>query len=181
MAITEEAFRRMALEDPNGLWELHCGVPRRKPGMTASHNEVMTNLFASLYQQLDRNQYRVRSNAGHVRRSAENCYIPDVFVIPADMVRPQLGTMDLETYPEALPLVVEIWSPSTGRYEIESKLLEYQRRGDLEIWRIHPYERTLTTWRRQPNGTYSETLHTGGMIRPIALRNVSIDLDALFA
>ncbi len=35
-----------------------------------------------------------------------------------------------------------------GRVDVESKLPDYRRRGDLEVWRIHPYERTLTAWRR---------------------------------
>jgi len=25
----------------------------------------------------------------------------------------------------------------------------------LEIWRIHPDERTLTSWQRQPDGSYA--------------------------
>jgi Uma2 family endonuclease len=45
---------------------------------------------------------------------------------------------ELELYVEPLPLVVEVWSPSTGQYDVDEKLPEYQRRGDLEIWRFHP-------------------------------------------
>ena len=74
----------------------------------------------------------------------------------------------------------EIWSPSTGRYDIQTKLAEYQRRGDIEIWRIHPYERTLTAWRLQPDGSYSETVYRGGVIQPVALPGVTIDIDRLF-
>jgi Uma2 family endonuclease len=77
-------------------------------------------------------------------------------------------------------LVVEVWSPSTGGYDIDAKLPTYRARGDREIWRIHPYERTLTTWRRQPDGSYAETVHRGGTIEPIAVPGVTIDLDALF-
>src|SRR5207302_10497967 len=140
------AFRKLALEEPN-VWELHCGVLRRKPGMTAAHNHVITQLFLDLGQQLDRQQFTLRANSGHVRRSAERYYIPDVFVVPLELVRPLLPQQDvLEAYEAPLPLVVEVWSPSTGDYDVESKLVEYQRRGDLEIWRIHPYDRTLTTW-----------------------------------
>jgi Uma2 family endonuclease len=76
---------------------------------------------------------------------------------------------------------VEIWPRSTGDYDVEEKLPEYQRRGDLEIWRLHPYERTLTAWRRQPDGSYTETIYTGGVVHPVALPGVAIDLDALFA
>jgi Uma2 family endonuclease len=78
--------------------------------------------------------------------------------------------------------VVEVWSPTTGNYDLETKLGEYQRRGDREIWLIHPYDRTLTTWRRQPDGSYAESHHDhGGTVQPTALPGVTIDLDALFA
>ena len=86
----------------------------------------------------------------------------------------------VEVYPEPLPLVVEVWPPSTGRLDVNEKLPEYQRRGDLEIWLLHPYERTLTVWRRQADGSYAETVQRGGSVRPVALPGVVIDLDALF-
>jgi Uma2 family endonuclease len=149
--------------------------------MTAAHNDIMMYLALQLGQQLNREDFRVRSNAGHVRRSAENYYIPDVFVVPTALVRPLLPTHRLETYAVPLPLVVEVWSPSTGDYDVKTKLLEYQRRGDLEIWLIHPFERTLTAWRRQPDATYSETVFEGGRVQPVALPDVTVDLDALFA
>lgn len=86
----------------------------------------------------------------------------------------------LEIYEGPLPLVVEAWSPSTAMYEVNSKIPEYQRRGDLESWRLHPFERTLTAWRRQPDGSYSETVYRGGVVEPVALPGVRINLDRLF-
>ncbi len=181
MPISEKAFRKLALRDPKGFWELHCGEPRQKPPMSVGHNHAMAQLFLTLGHQLDLERFTLRSNAGHVRRSSEHYYIPDLFVIPIELERALLSEpRALEVYEAPLPLVVEIWSPSTGTYDIESKLPEYQQRGDLEIWRIHPFERTLTAWRRQSDGTYTETFFTGGVVRPVALPNVSIDLDALF-
>lgn len=116
-----------------------------------------------------------------MRRTAENYFIPDVFVIPVELVRPLRGLRNvLEAYDAPLPLVVEVWSPSTGAYDIDTKLPEYQRRGDLEIWRLHPFDRTLTAWRRQPDGSYTENHYTGGLVQPVALPNVTIDLDTLF-
>ena len=180
MPVSERTFKRVALEDPEGHWELYCGQLRRKPGMTYDHNNVAMNLVFQLMQQVDRAVFQVRHNSGHVRRSSESYYIPDVFVFPTKLAEPLRGRIVLENYREPLPLVVEIWSPSTGDYDIEVKLLEYQRRGDLEIWRIHPYERTLTAWRRQPDGSYVEGVHVGGVLEPVALPNVTIDLDNLF-
>ena len=149
--------------------------------MTAQHNHVGFELAFRLRQQLDPHQFAVRFSAGHVRRSAESYYIPDVFVVSMELVRPLLGRRDLlEAYSAPLPLVVEVWSPSTGDYDVDSKLPEYQRRDDLEIWRIHPFDRTLTAWRRQPDGSYAESVHAGGSVEPVALPSVTIDLDTLF-
>lgn len=180
MPVSEKTFRLLALEDPEGHWELHCGFPHRKPGMTFEHNEAGEDLAFALRRQLDHTRFRVRHNAGHVRISSQNYYIPDVFVFPVELAGPLRGQRTLEFYDGPLPLVVEIWSRSTGDYDVATKLREYQRRGHLEIWRIHPYERTLTAWRRQPDGSYTESLHIGGSVQPIALPNVTIDLDTLF-
>jgi hypothetical protein len=69
--VSEATFRQVALEDPEGHWELHCGRLREKPGMTFDHNDVMVESGVMLRRQLDRAAFRVRINAGHVPRSAE--------------------------------------------------------------------------------------------------------------
>ena len=76
-------------------------------------------------------------------------------------------------------MVVEVWSPSAGNYDVATKLQGYRERGDAEIWFIHPYERTLTAWRRQPDESYAEETYRGGVI-PVASRpNTIIDFEAL--
>ena len=148
--------------------------------MSYDHNRLSTWLLVQLANQIDRNQFDVRANMGSVRRSSQSYYIPDVYVFPMELGRPQRGRRGLEVYASPLPLVVEVWSPSTGDYDVEAKFEEYRARGDLEIWRIHPYERTLTAWRRQPDGTYTITVYRGGLVQPVGLPNVTIDLDSLF-
>ena len=180
-AITAAEYERLALEDPDHTWELHHGRLREKPGMSVEHNDFAFSLAHLLQLQLDRREFRFRVNAPRTRRSPKNYYVPDVAVVPTALDRPLRGRPGtLEVYDAPLPLVVEVWSPSTGDYDVNEKVGEYQRRGDVEIWRLHPYERTLTAWRRQPDGTYIQSLHTGGTIRPIALPHVTIDLGALF-
>jgi Uma2 family endonuclease len=180
MPVNEKTFRQLALEDPESHWELVCGQLRRKPGMSADHNRIGIELTVSLRNQLDRASYQVRYNAGHLRRTSGSYYIPDVMVIPAELEAPFRGVNRLEFYRDPLPLVAEVWSPSTGDYDVDEKIPEYRRRGDLEIWRMHPYERTLRAWIRQSDGSYSERLYTSGMVQPSALPGVSIDLDELF-
>lgn len=181
MPVSERTFLQLALEEP-GQWELHCGQLRRKPSMTYQHNDIGFELAHLLRNQLDGKRFRVRAGVGHVRRSAESYYIPDVVVIPVELTLPLRGRPDLlEAYDSPLPLVVEVWSPSTGDYDIDTKLPEYRRRGDLEIWRVQPFEGTVTAWSRQPDGSYEESLYTGGVIQPRALPGVTVDLEVLFA
>jgi Uma2 family endonuclease len=180
MSISPTIYERLVLEDSDHQWELHCGRLVEKPPMTWEHNIVARNLAADLIAQLDRREYDVSSNVGRVSRPTESFYIPDIYVIPREMQRRLFQSRRMESYPDPLPLVVEVWSASTGDYDVDNKLPEYQRRGDLEIWRIHPYERTLTAWRRQPDGSYTETLYTEGVVQPVALPGVSIDLKSLF-
>jgi hypothetical protein len=64
--VSEAAFRRVALRDPEGHWELHNGQMREKPPMSFVHNWLMVKLGYLLLQQLDWKRYQVRINAGHI-------------------------------------------------------------------------------------------------------------------
>ena len=55
----------------------------------------------------------------------------------------------------------------------------YRVRGDREIWFIHHYERTLTAWRRQPDGSYLESMFRDGIVAVESLPGVMIDFNAL--
>ena len=179
--VSEESYRKLALGDPNGRLELHHGQLREKPDVSSAHGDLMDHLTEMFHRQLDRNEHRLRLNHARLRRSPSSYYVPDIAMIPAAVARAMLEhPRELDAYPDPLPLVIEIWSPSTGNYDVTEKLGEYQARGDLEIWYIHPYERTLTAWRRLPDGAYARSVHRGGTIHPLAAANVAIDLDALF-
>lgn len=178
--ISEQEYRELALSDTDHLWELWDGVPQEKPLMSMKHDNVSFLLGHFLQNQLDWNEYRVNVNGGKTRLSPRNYYIPDVVVIPSSYQVPfedDPGAFNAFTDP--LPLVVEVWSPSTGHYDVATKLRGYRERGDVEIWFTHPYDRTLTAWRRQPDGAYMEEIHRGGVIQVSSLPGVAIDLDVL--
>jgi len=61
--VSEETYRRLALGELNGRLELHDGRLREKPGMSAEHGDLMTDLMLMLHSQLDRNDYRLRARA----------------------------------------------------------------------------------------------------------------------
>jgi Uma2 family endonuclease len=183
MVVSAKTYEQVALEDSDRKWELDHGCLRQKPGMTTEHNDAMRKLAIRLGAQLDEREFAVDMNATRLRISTSSFYIPDVTVIPRTLVRKardQLGRDRLEVYEEPLPLVVEVWSPSIGEYDVHVKLREYQRRGDAEIWLIHPYDQTLTAWRLQPDGSYGMTIYREGVVTPVALPDVRIDVATLF-
>jgi Uma2 family endonuclease len=182
MPISMETYQRVTLEDPEGKWELVCGRLREKPPMTTEHEDVARNLVWELSIRLSRREFSVGQDSPKLGVPGGNYRIPDVCVIPREAVRRRRREHPaaLEVYDESMLLVVEVWSPSTGESDIDDKLKEYQRRGGLEIWLIHPYERTLTAWCRRPDGSYVEQLRRGGTVQPAHLPDVTIDLDTLF-
>ncbi len=176
--ISEQEYRELALNDTDHIWELWDGVPREKPLMSMKHDDVAFYLGHLLQIQLDRSVYRVNVNGNRTRLSPRSYYVPDVIVIPVVYQQP-FDPRTFGAYTEPLPLVVEVWSLSTGDYDVATKLPSYRERGDAEIWFIHPYERTLTAWRKQPDGSYAEEMYRGGIIPVASLPGVAIDFDAL--
>ena len=180
--ISNEAYARLALAEPDRKWELWDGVPREKPGMTAAHNYFGAKLGFMLMSQLDWSSFEVRIDSVRVQRSQTTFFIPDLVVVPAEYVSDIFDEPGiLESYSQPLPLSAEVWSRTTGDFDIGEKLRTYHRRGDAEIWFLHPYERTLRSSARQPDGKYFEALYREGLVRPHALPNVEIDLAVLFA
>lgn len=179
--MSEQAYLGFVLSGVEGAWELHDGRLVEKPGMSWDHGRMVTRLISSFDQQLDPAEFVVFTEL-RVRRPAATIFLPDIMVVPISYGEPFRGRPGtLAIFSDPLPLVVEVWSRSTGDYDVDTKLPVYQQRGDHEIWRIHPYEPTLTSWQRQPDGSYRETIHREGPIVPVALPEVTIDLDTLFA
>jgi Uma2 family endonuclease len=175
-------FERISLADPQGQFELYDGRLVERPGMSVGHGNLMMDLGFALRFQLDPDRYNVRIHHARLKRSDRSYYIPDVTVLEAASVRALMENPDqLDLYPDPVPFVAEVWSPSTGGYDIDVKIPGYRERGDREIWRVHPYERRVVSWRRQPDGTYAEFVFLGGVVAIPSLPGASIDLDRLSA
>jgi Uma2 family endonuclease len=127
------------LSGAEGAWELHDGRLVEKPGLTWEQGGIVALLCHLFQLQLDRSEYQVRINEGRVRRSADTIFIPDVLVVPTAYGAPFRGRPGrLAIFSDPLPLVVEVWSRSTGDYDVDAKLPVYQQRGDLEICAFIP-------------------------------------------
>ncbi len=179
--VSQATYQAVSLEDQETKWELFEGRLVEKPSMSFAHNEIMAELGFTLRSQLSHDEFVVRVNAGRLRRDERNYSIPDVMVIPRNVVlQSRAFPTSIEIYDQPLPFVAEVWSPSTGAYDVDDKIPEYKARGDLEIWRLHPYERTLNASRRREDGGYDESIQKGGLVHPVGLPGVTVDLDQLF-
>ncbi len=181
MALTSNPISAATLEELDGSWEIFQGKLRKKPSMSVGHNRISRKLVRLLDRQLSPREFEILHNDGRTGLADGDSYIPDVAIVPIELLDAFEGNpRRFETYSSSLPLVVEIWSPSTGKYDIDAKLPGYQKRGDLEIWRIHPFDRTVKIWRRQTDGANLETIEQSRIISLHALPEVRIDLDDLF-
>ncbi|MER3438041.1 MAG: hypothetical protein C4346_10895, partial [Chloroflexota bacterium] len=117
MVIREQIIDAFAQPNIGDRLEVHRGILREKPSMSFDHADLMTYLGLQLASQLDRRSFSVHINHGRLRHGERTYYIPDIIVIPSELASPLRGKPDaLEIYDAPLPLVVEIWSPSTGDY-----------------------------------------------------------------
>ena len=180
MGVSQATYERVALEDNEEQWELVCGRLRRKPAMTMAHNDIQHVLAFAIVRDLDDQRFTVRINSTRLRTPSGDNFVPDVVVVSLDVLEQLVNSSALEGYAEPMPLVVEVWSPSTGEHDVETKLPQYRARGDLEIWLIHPHRREIIAWRRQNDASYSETTYTRGDVRVQSLPGVKVRLESLF-
>ena len=180
MAVAKESLVAL-LEETDGRSELYGGELREKLPMSVDHNQSVWELLRQLLPEIPQGVYQLRINGGHLAVPGGNSYIPDLFVLPVEAIARMTPTQRrFERYAEPMPFVVEIWSPSTGTFDIDRKIPGYRARGDLEIWRIHPFDRVVTAWRRDTDDRYVESEFRNGTVSLHALPNVSINLDVLF-
>jgi hypothetical protein len=92
MPVTEETYERLALEDLEGQWELVCGRPRQKPGMTQEHNYIARKLTKRIGSQVDEAEFDVSANSARLRIANGNTFIPDVAVVQISLMPGLRGT-----------------------------------------------------------------------------------------
>ena len=178
VTMTRAEYERLVLDDPDGQWEIIRGRLAEKPAMSFAHNSGALELRDLLRDQLDRDRLYISVNLARLHNPEDTYVIPDVVVIPIEATAPfRERPLSVEIYAGPVPLLAEFLSPSTGKYDVEGKLLAYQARGDREIWIVHPQKRNLTAWRRRVDGSYEDLVISSGTISPVALPNVVISLN----
>lgn len=183
VAISFRTFAQLALEDAEGRWELVAGAARRKPPGSFVHGALVDALVEQLVPQVRGSLFRLSVNHARVMIDAQHVYLPDLVIVPRALTARAVRERPhaLETYHTSLPLIIDVWTPPTAGFEIDTRFAEYQRAGTEEIWLVHPVARAITTWVRRTNDTYDEVIRAGGILRAARIPDLVLDIDALFA
>ncbi len=157
---------------------------REPPAPSRFHQELVGELYHQLRLALEGRSCRAYIAPFDVRlpRSGEADELIDTVVQPDVLVACDLSKLDERGMRGAPDWIAEILSPSTASHDQVVKLPTYERAGVLEVWLVHPADRTLSIYRLE-GGRYGRPTILGlaGRTTISAIRGVSIDLDRISA
>ena len=155
---------------------------REPPSPSRPHQELVGELYLQIRLALEGRRYRAYVAPFDVRlpKAGEADHQIDTVVQPDVLVVCDLNKLDARGMRGAPDWLAEILSPTTASHDQIVKLPVYERAGVLEVWLIHPTDRTLTIYRLE-NGRYGRPLvhQLKGRTTMTAIPGVSIDWDRL--
>ena len=164
--------------------ELIDGVAyvKEPPAPSRSHQEVVGELFLQVRLALEGKPYRAYVAPFDVRlpMCGEADDRIDTVVQPDVLVVSDLEKLDERGMRGAPDWIAEVLSPATASHDRLLKVPAYERAGVLEVWLIHPLDRTVTLYRLE-KGRYGRPiiLELKGRTAITAIPGVSIDWDRL--
>lgn len=155
---------------------------REPPAPSRSHQEVAGELYHQVKLALEGKSCRAYIAPFDVRlpKGAEADDCVDTVVQPDVLIVSDLNKLDERGMRGAPDWIAEVLSPTTASHDQIIKLPLYERTGVLEVWLIHPSDRTLTVYRLE-GGRYGppDILELKGRTAIGAIPGVSIDWDRL--
>ena len=181
MPVTEQTFKQLALEDPEGHWEMYCGVPRQKPGMTAEHNDLALELSLSSGASFS----GAHSASG---RMAATC-IGRQRTISSRISSSCRATWSSSSEEPGRSRSMKRHcrlSSRSGRHRpaattLRSSCASISDAATSKSGASIPMSGPSPPGAASRDGGYTEIRCDGGTVQPVALPGVTIDLDALFA
>lgn len=160
-------------------WELIDGVAYAMPGPLRIHQEVVTALTAQISSYLKGKPCKVYVAPLDVRLPRQNEPDDDVdtTVQPDVIVVCDRRKLDDKGCRGAPDWIVEVLSPTTALYDMETKRKLYERYGVKEYWLVRPTERWVMIFAPSKSGIYAAP-DVLGMTAPTAVRlfpDLSID------
>lgn len=165
-------------------YELIDGIAyvKEPPAPTRFHQELVGALHYQVRMALEGQRWRTYVAPFDVRlpKAGEADDLVDTVVQPDVLIVRALSKLDDRGMRGAPDWIAEVLSPTTSRHDRFVKIPVYERAGVLEVWLIHPIERTLTVYCLE-NGRYGRpiVLELKGRTTIGALPGVSIDWDRI--
>jgi Uma2 family endonuclease len=166
-------------------YELIDGIAyvKEPPAPSRAHQEVVGELYLQIRLALEGKRWRAYIAPFDVRlpKGGEPDDLVDTVVQPDVIVVRDLSKLDQRGMRGAPDWVAEVLSPGTTSHDQNVKIPVYERAGVLEVWLVHPVDRTLTIHRLE-NERYGSpiVLELKGRTPISALPGVSIDWDRLW-
>lgn len=148
----------------------------------ARHNRVINRLLRLYWSHADSHpRCGEVGTSGDVAIGEHNVFVPDLWWVPDD----QRLADDQSRFPSPPPLVVEVRSPSTWRYDVGPKLRHYEAAGVDEVWLVDTAADVVLVYRRSradaPTFDIALELTTDDTLTTPLVPGWSIDLGELFA
>ncbi len=157
------------------------GVMLAMTGGSPLHSQLAGDIIGQLHSQLRGKSCKVHSADLRVRALAfQRVFYPDVVI---ECGTPVYDKEDRQGMSLTNPLVVvEVLSPSTSRYDYQTKLPAYQSIDSLRsIIYVHQSRRAVEMWVSLPSKRWEWAAHESGAFEVIGLSGVVLDVDALYA
>jgi Uma2 family endonuclease len=165
------------IPDDGKRYELIAGELTVSPAPSQSHQWLHARLMLLIGNHVvGRGLGEIYSAPVDVRFSPVDQVQPDLLVL----FNEQAGIYRGSTVSGAPDLVVEIISPSSRTYDEAVKFGLYERNGVPEYWIADPIANTIRQFVLR-NERYVENAPLGGILRSVAIPDLTIDLATFFA
>ena len=164
--------------DDDTVWELIDGVAYAMATPSLLHQGISVELSRQLSNFLEDKPCKVYAAPG-VRLNADTS--DDTYLIPDVVVVCDRSKLSQNTVDGAPDLVIEILSPSTGRFDTLKKFQQYQKAGVREYWIVNPELKVLSAHILE-NGKYTVSVYGDEDKAPVyVLEGCEINLERVFA
>jgi Uma2 family endonuclease len=169
----------------NRFEEIVHGESRIMPAPNKNHAYLIARLLTVLTRQLDDSEYQILSHGAGlgIERVPLTYRLPDLMVFRTESLdRDRAETAGNDPYIWTVPdLIVECLSPSNRKGSILGLLADYARIAVPEVWLFDPKPHQFTSYGFE-SGVLKPRLATeSGLMTPMLLPNVAVDLAALWA
>jgi Uma2 family endonuclease len=145
-------------------------------GGTLAHARVVRQIVTLIDNHLQGSGCEVFSESTKVTVDDCAAFLPDVFVT-CTRTQPEASTVA-----DAPVLIIEVVSPSTRGYDYSTKLVMYRRIPSLQQYvLVDPGERTVESYSRRPDGSWSLVDHTASGRVTLAPIDLELTSEQVFA